>query len=326
MCTAIVYRKKSAYMGRNLDLDYSFGEKVVLTPKGYQFPLKCGVNYHTQNSMIGMATLAGTYPLYAEAVNDKGVAMAGLNFPGLAVYQESKNGMHNITPFEIIPWLLGQVSSVREAEGLLQETNLLDVPFSVNMPLAPLHFFLSDAERSIVAEPMPEGLRIFKDPFDVMTNNPPFDYHLWNVKQYRRLAISNGEALFSQKRKDSLSAYAEGMGAVGMPGDFSSTSRFIRAAFLLANAKSADQEEENVTQTFHILDAVAMPRGAVRTAQGRMDITRYSCCMNLSDGSYYYKTYENSQITKISLTQDRISSGKLSVWPLRIKQNIYRET
>lgn len=323
MCTAFVLRKKAAYFGRNMDLDVPFGEQVVITPENYLFPLKNGQAYKTHLAMIGMAAAAGTYPLYAEAVNEAGLAGAGLNFPGSAVYHDAAEGADNITPYELIPWILGQARSVREARALLKRVNLLAVPFAPDMPLAPLHFIFADREETIVAEPMADGLHIYEDPYDVMTNNPPFPYHDWNMRGYRRLQTANGDSTFAPSYD--MAPYAEGMGSMGLPGDPSSASRFVRTAFSLANAVCEDTEEACVTEAFHILDAAAMVQGTVRTAAGGLDITRYSCCVSMETGTYYYKTYWNNQITAVKLSSQLRQAKELTVYALRTRQQILEE-
>lgn len=321
MCTTVVYRKNGSYFGRNLDLDQGFGEQVVITPRRYRFPLRVEGAFQTHFAMIGMASIAGTYPLYAEAANEEGLAAAGLNFPGLAVYRDPAEGArgetYRITPYELIPWLLGQASSVDEAEALLRRAALVDLPFAEGMPCAPLHFFIADRKRSIAVEPEADGLQIYSDPFDVLTNNPPLPYHLWNIRNYRTLRPFSGKAAFAEGAGSALDPYAEGMDAIGLPGDLSSSSRFVRAAFTLANSVCGGGTDECVSQTFHVLDAVAMTRGTVRTRAGGLDITRYSCVADLSDGTFYYKTYENSGITKVPLTERARSAERLTVYPLR---------
>lgn len=325
MCTMLVYRKHGAYVGRNMDIEYGFGEKVVLTPRNYRLPLKRGGEFATDHGMIGMAAVAGNFPLYAEAVNEAGLAMAGLNFPGTAVYHPAMDGRDNITPFELIPWILGQAGTVDEAEALLRKVNLLNVPFGPNMPLAPLHFMVADKTRSIVAEPMEEGLRIYEDPYDVMTNNPPFPYHDWNMRGYRHLGAKSGKETFAPAGEYPLTPYAAGMASMGLPGDPSSASRFVRASFGLVNSESGESEAECVSQVFHVLDSVAMTAGTVITDAGKADITRYSCCMNLGYGTYFYKTYGNSRITKIQPKKQDFLGDSLKIWPLRTEQDFFEE-
>lgn len=314
MCTSLKYVNGDCYFGRNLDLEYSFGEKVVITPRGYGFKLRKEEVLNTKYAMIGMATVAGKYPLYAEAVNEKGLYIAGLNFPGNAVYNDETDGKLNITPFEFIPWLLGNFATVDEAEESIKNINLININFAENMPLAPLHWMISDRERCIVVEQRKDGLNIFENEYNVLTNNPPFEYHRWNMNNYINLTNTTPENRFSQKLD--LSTYSRGMGSIGLPGDVSSASRFVRAVYNLSNSESTKSERSSVSQVFHVLDSVAMIRGAALTPEGKSDMTRYSCCINADKGIYYYKTYENCRITAIDMTGENIDGDSLTVFEL----------
>lgn len=320
MCTAIAYRKTDLYFGRTLDVAFSFNEHVVITPRNYLFKFRHAASYSAHFALIGMAAVVQDYPLYYEAVNEKGLAMARLNFPQNACYRAPEAGKDNIAVFELIPWLLGQAATLADARKLLARLNLTDIPFSQDFPTAPLHFMISDHTGSIVVEPRAQGLEIFDNPYDVMTNNPPFEYHVWNMQRYMQLSPSNGVNRFSAQYE--LAPYAVGMGAEGLPGDASSTSRFIRAAFNLTNSYSADNESDNVTQFFHILDSVAMVKGATLTDDGKYDFTLYSCCINADKGIFYYTTYNNRQITAISLHGADLSADTLAVYPLNDAQRI----
>lgn len=319
MCTSITWRRGDTYFGRNLDLELSYGEKVVVTPRNHQFLLKNGQEYRNRYALMGMGLAVQDYPLYYEAFNEKGLAMAGLNLPVSAVYQDRKEGMDNITPFELLPWILGQATTVAEVRTLLSRLNLLKVPFGPEMPLAPLHFMISDCKESIVVEPVQEGLRIYDNPYEVMTNEPPFEFQLWNLQQYRHLSPKNQETAFTAR--NSMQSYAVGMGAVGLPGDASSISRFVRAAFHLENSDCEDTEAACVGQIFHVLDSVAMVKGATFTDHGKQDITVYSCCMDLEKRRYYYKTYDNSQITVLHMDHAHLDGEHLTVYELNRTQN-----
>lgn len=320
MCTSLCYRKQDLYLGRTLDLDFSYNEQVVITPRNFRFDLRSGQVLRTRYAMIGMATVMNDYPLYYEASNEKGLCMAGLNFPGVAEYYEPLEGADNITPFEFIPWVLGQAQSLEEVRVLLDRINLSNIPFAPAVPLAPLHFMISDQKASIVVETMADGMHIHEDPYDVMTNNPPFEYHLWNTRNYRNLSPHNGSNRFSSQYD--LPTYAVGMGAIGLPGDTSSASRFVRAAFNLANSYSEDSETSNVGQVFHILDSVSFVKGATFTNENNMDSTRYSCCINADKGIFYYKTYNNSQITAIRMDHADLNSPNLIAYDLVDEQQI----
>ena len=246
--------------------------------------------------------------------------MAGLNFPGNACYLSRKEGMENIAPFEFIPFIIGNCSSVEEAVAVLKNTILINEPFNDFLPLAPLHWIISDQKRSIVVEPMSHGLKIFDNPVGVLTNNPTFDYHLTNLNNYLNLTSAPPNNRFSGKVDLSVSSI--GMGSIGLPGDLSSPSRFVRAAFTKANATEETDEGSEVAQFFHILDAVAFTKGCAVTEDGREELTIYSACMNTQKGIYYYKTYSNNQISAVYLNRADLDGSKLETFELITSQQI----
>lgn len=311
MCTAVCYRKNSSYFGRNLDLDRVYGERVVITPRNYELKMRCERAIISHYAMIGMATVVNDFPLYYEATNEKGLSMAGLNFPENAVYYEFAEEKDNITPFELIPWILAQCSCIDEAKALLGKINLVNVDFSEQLPLSPLHWMISDNKFSLVVEPLKDGLKIYDDPFEVLTNNPPFEYHYTNVSNYMGLCIGHATSQFRESIP--MKNYSLGMGALGLPGDFSSTSRFIRALFVKENSVSEDNEASNVNQFFHILNAVAMPKGCVLATED-FEYTLYSSCCNADRGIYYYTTYNNLEITAVNMHDVDLSSANLYVY------------
>lgn len=315
MCTAF---QLNGYFGRNLDLETTFGEQVVLTPRHYSFPLKNGTLFKNQYAMIGMATVVENYPLYAEAMNEKGLCMAGLYFPGNARYFPEQANKTNITPYELIPYILGQYQSVQEVKKVVDRFHLLDIPFHEKLPLAPLHWIIADQKESLILESTESGLQVYQDAFHILTNNPPYPYHQWNVHNYMHLTSSYPQDHLTGQ---SLKPYGNGFGTIGIPGDFSPASRFVKTLWLKENAVMSEKEEENISQIFHILDAVAMVKGSVKTAQNQDDYTVYSCCMSMNDGAYYYKTYENNQIHCIQM-KNKVSASQLSIYPLNRQQNI----
>lgn len=311
MCTAISARPGDCYFGRNLDLELSYGEQVVITPRNYLFHLSSVGEYRNRYALLGMAAVVQDVPLYYEAANEKGLTMAGLNFPKSAVFRAPEEDMYNVELWHLLPWVLGQSETLAQARALLERTNLSNPPGQFN---SPQHFMLSDRTGSIVVEPGEQGFVIYDDPYDVMTNEPPFQYHMWNMRNYRGLSPDNGESRFTDRYP--LDSYAVGMGAMGLPGDTSSASRFVRAAFNLANSHWSESEAENVGQIFHVLDSVAMVKGCTRTEDGKDDITRYSSCINATRGIYYYTTYGNRQITAIDLHKTDLEGAKLTCYPL----------
>lgn len=319
MCTAINLRMKNHYFGRNLDLEYHYNEEIVIMPSKFVFPFR-NLTAENNHSIIGVATIIDGIPLYYDAVNLHGLCIAGLNFPGNAYYNHPKEGFDNVASFELIPWILTQCSSVAEAKILLAKLNITNIPFGQNFPVTPLHWIISDSCESVVVEPEVKGLNIYDNPIGTLTNNPPFPYHMQNICNY--LNLTNKAPYGDLTKKMNLKPYSNGMGGIGLPGDFSSASRFVRASYLTANSVCEDKESCCVSQFFHILDTVAHPRGSV-VIQNQYEITYYSSCCNATKGIYYYKTYDNSRITAVDMHQEDLNGQMLVRYPLRTEQDIF---
>ena len=248
MCTAATYKTKDFYFGRTLDYEFSYGEQIAVTPRNYPFHFRHMGDVANHYAIIGMAHVAADYPLYYDAVNEKGVGMAGLNFVGNAYFPEVTEGKENVASFEFIPWVLGQCANMKEVRALLAKINITGTPFAENMPAASLHWIIADADEAVTVESMKDGLKIYDNPAGVMTNNPPLDQQMFLLNNYRGLSPRQPENHFSEKLP--LECYSRGMGALGLPGDLSSASRFARVAFTKMNSVSGDSEEESVGQFF----------------------------------------------------------------------------
>lgn len=320
MCTAITYKTKDTYFGRNLDLEYSYHETVTITPRNYEFCFKRAGRMKRHYAMIGMAYVVEDYPLYYDATNEKGLSMAGLNFPENAHYNMEVKGMDNIAVFEFIPWVLGQCSNINEVKNILCRLNLTDISFSRELPTATLHWIISDKEASITVESVKDGLKVYDNNIGLLTNNPPFNYQMFNLNNYMDLSVNPPENNFSKELK--LNAYSRGMGAMGLPGDLSSQSRFVKAAFTKLNSVSGDSESESISQFFHILGSVEQQKGCVCMGGGKYEFTIYSSCCNVDRGIYYYTTYENSQITGVDMYKEDLESCRLISYELVKGQQI----
>ena len=321
MCTAATYLTKDFYFGRNLDYEVAYGESVTITPRSYPFSMREAGEMRTRYAMIGMAHVQNAYPLYYDAMNEKGLCVAGLNFVGNAVYRKPIAGRDNIAQFELIPWLLGQCATVREARSLLDRINLIDTPFCDGMPLAQLHWMIADRSECITMESTADGIHVYDNPVGILTNNPPFPQQLFALNNYMQLSPKSPENRFAAELP--LHCYSRGMGALGLPGDLSSQSRFVRAAFVRMNARSGDNECASVSQFFHILGAVEQQRGCCELDGGKYEITLYSSCCNADKGIYYYTTYENQQITAVDMHHTDLDGGRLIQYPLVTEQQIY---
>ncbi len=309
MCTAVTYKTTDHYFGRNLDLEYSYKETVTITPRNYEFKFRKVDSIKNHYAIIGMAYVAGNFPLYYDAINEKGLGMAGLNFPGNADYKEIEVGKRNIAPFEFIPYILSQCSNIEETKKLLKEINIVQINFSDELPASPLHWIIADKESSITVESVKDGLKVYDNPVGILTNNPTFDIHLFNLNNY--MSLSTEKPINNFSKELNLETYSRGMGAMGLPGDLSSASRFVKATFTKMNSKSGNSESESISQFFHILESVYQQRGCVHMGEDKYEITIYSSCCNLDKGIYYYTTYENNQISGIDMNKENLDSSDL---------------
>lgn len=313
MCTAITYHGHSFYFGRTLDHERSFGEEVVLTPRRFSLPFRQSRELTRHHAILGMAHVAGGYPLYYDACNERGLCMAGLNFTGFARYGGA--GRDRIAPFELIPWILGQCSSVEQARTLLAQLQLTDTDFSDALPAARLHWLLADADACITIESVEGGLRIHDNPLGVLTNDPPFDDQLLQLTNFMHLSPRPPHNHFSDLVN--LKPYSRGMGAMGLPGDLSSQSRFVRAAFTKLNAARG-----GVGQFFRILDTVQQTPGCNRLEDGSMEHTLYTSCCDAERGVYHYTTCSRRRITAVDMHRENLDGNALIRIPLVTVEDI----
>ena len=314
MCTAATYMTRDFYFGRTLDYEFSYGDEVTVTPRSFPLRFSRMGEMKSHLAIIGMAHVAGGFPLYYDAVNEKGLGMAGLNFVGNAAYHDCAPGRDNVAQYEFILWVLSQCENLAQARELLGRINLTNIQFSEQLPVAQLHWLIADRTGAITVESTRDGLHVYDNPVGVLTNNPPFDEQLFNLNNYMRLSPRTPANTFAPGLE--LNAYSRGMGALGLPGDLSSQSRFVRVAFVRMNSRSGDSESESVSQFFHILGAVDQQRGCCDVGEGKYEITLYTSCCNADRGIYYYTTYDNHQISAVDMHREDLDGAALSRYPL----------
>ena len=313
MCTAVSFTTKDHYFGRTLDHTCSYNEEIVVAPRKFPFDFRHSGTISSHYAIIGMAHVADGYPLLYDAVNEKGLAMAGLNFVGYARYGKPAPGMDNIAQFELLPWILSRCEDVAEARTLIERLNIVDTPFSQSLPTAELHWMIADRTGAIVVEATADGLHVHDAQLGVMTNNPGFEWHMQNMSRYMHLTPCAPENMFGDTP---LQLYTNGLGAVGLPGDMSSPSRFVRAAFMRRNSVCDDSESASVSQFFHIMSTVEQPRGCCITPDGRYMTTIYTSCCNTDRGIYYYKTYDGHVINGIDMNKEYLDTDELITFAL----------
>ena len=320
MCTAATYQTKDFYFGRTLDYEFSYQEEVTVTPCNYPFRFRHMGTIPQHYAIIGMAFVQEDYPLYYDAVNEKGLGMAGLNFVGNACYYDIAPDKDNVAVFEFIPWILSQCASVSQAKDLIGRINLTKDSFSPELPASSLHWLIADREEAITVEAMADGIHVYNNPVGTLTNNPPFPQQLFRLNDYMHLSRKDPANTFAGGLD--LSHYSRGMGAMGLPGDLSSQSRFVRVSFVKMNSVSADTEEASVSQFFHILGSVDQQRGCCDVGHGEYEITIYTSCCNADKGIYYYTTYDNHRITAVDMHKEDLDGKALARYPLIREQQI----
>lgn len=309
MCTALACNFKGFYFGRTLDLDCSYGEKVVISPRNFPFSFKEEGVISSHYAIIGMGTVIDGFPLYYDAANEKGLCMAGLRFSNNAYYFDVLQNTINIAPFEFIPYILSTCKSVDDAKSVISNLNIADIPFSDKLPNTPLHWIISDKYSSITVESVKSRLIVYDNKVGVLTNNPPFPLQMHRLNNFSNLSAR--EKGVSKLGELELEQYSLGLGGLGLPGDFSSESRFVRASFLKENSFSPNDEKESVWQFFHIMQSLKIPKGCVVLESGKYHYTLYTSCIDTTRLAYYYTTYENLSLQKVCLKDEYINDFKL---------------
>jgi len=241
-----------------------------------------------------------------------------LNFPCFAHYGAEEHGKENVASFEFLPWILAQCRTVSEARFRLERLNLTADSAHPELSVTGLHWMIADRNDCITVEPMADGLHIHENPVGVLTNAPPFDAQMLHLSNYMHLSPNAPHNRFSDKI--ALRPFSRGMGAMGLPGDLSSQSRFVRAAFTKLNSRC--DEGQHVSQFFHILETVSQTRGACRLENGSSVITQYTSCCDVSTGSYCYTTYRNRRITAVQMRQEYLDSCRLYRRPISAQEDI----
>ena len=324
MCTALSFKHdNSVLFGRNMDLAWNFNQSPIFIPRNAAWLNRADAKLRPfSRAIIGMGTLIDEHPSMAEAMNESGLACAGLNFPGYAYWESHcTDGKRKLAPYDFILWVLSEHDSIAEVRKSILGIELVDIPINVKTPCPSLHWMISDKSgECIVVEKTADGLRVYDNPVSVMTNNPRFDWHLTNLCEYMSVRIEHPDD--TSWGNSVLSPLGVGAGTRGLPGDFASVSRFVRAAFANTHLPVMKNREDAVSHCFHILDYVAMVNGCVKTADFMDDQTIYSVCMDLAEGVYYYKTCHNSRISAIDLHKEDLDGSEIKRFSYPIKQDI----
>ena len=312
MCTGVRFTddKGNMFFGRNLDWSEGYGQKVVVTPKGYKYHSAFLGDLQPKYAVIGMGIIQDDVPLYFDCGNDAGLAIAGLNFPGYAQYEkDSVAGRTNIAAYEFPLWVAMNFSSVDEVMQALANVAIVAKPINDQYPVSMLHWMIGDGQKSIVVEYTAAGLQVFQNDVDVLTNQPGYKWHKENLRNYMNLSSPQPEKV--EWGNAELTAFGSGSLMRGLPGDYYSPSRFVRVAYFNTHYPEKTSEEENVSRLFHTLAGVAMIDGAAAMADGNFEKTIYTGGYSAATQTYYWNTYEDPAIQKAALSDYDLNSDKL---------------
>lgn len=317
MCTSISYLAQNghAFLGRTMDFGFELNGHPIAIPRNYQWHSQIGETYQFKYGFIGIGRKLDDY-LFADGVNEQGLAVAELYFSGEAAYAKvvpDKKGQ--LAAHEFIMWVLGNLSTVGEVKTAVKEITLVDLPSKLLQVTSPLHFIMTDATgTSIVVEPRADGLHIIDNPVGVMANSPEFEWHLTNLRNYLSLdPHSVGNKQLGSLRLDS---FGPGSGTFGLPGGYTSPERFVRAAYLRNNIQGSDSTDTNVINLFRILDNVTIPKGAKVKTDGEIDYTQYRSIMDLTTRTVYFQPYNTLQLFAARLTDELLNKTEVTEFPV----------
>lgn len=318
MCTSVALKTKDGknLFGRTMDFSVEFNESVRIIPRNFKWINVTDKNVKiSKYAFIGMSILTDNHPVFADGVNEKGLTCATLYFPGFAKYEEENiENKENVACYDFVLWTLSQFKNLEEVKKSLENVVIINTVLSILNFAPPLHWILSDKSgKSIVIERTHRGLEVFENPVGVMTNSPNFEWHLSNLRQYIGVRAKQFDNVIWNDLE--LSAFSQGSGTFGLPGDFTPPSRFVRAVYLKNNIVDINNEIEGVNGIFHILSNCEIPKGTVLKADNSCDYTLYTSVMCSESATYYYRTYENSQISAVHLFNEDLDVLYMKEFP-----------
>jgi choloylglycine hydrolase len=320
--------------GRTLEFGAPVQSKVMVVPAGLRMTGTLpdggtGLVYETKHASVGanMLGLVG----YLDGVNDAGLSLGLFYFPGYAGYAEATTGnaARALAPHEFTVWLLSSFATVEEVRAGLADVVIVATKTpglgSAEGTVAPAHIFLRDRSgRSIVIEPIDGGLRVHDAPLGVVTNAPTYDWHMTNLKTYINLTTRDVEK--GAVAGTELTALSSSAGLVGLPGDFTSPSRFVRAAIFAANAAPTKTATDTVLQAFHILNQFDIPEGSVQnSAVGTAvdEVTEWTSVADLTNLRWYFRTRSDQSIRMVDLAAAvAAAAGRIVEIPMESEQPI----
>lgn len=301
MCTAMTLQipQGNIYFGRTMDFSYPLAPQMYVAPKGWTWTNILRTHkIHNQYTFMGIGQDISPV-VFADGVNEAGFGAMALYFPGFAQYdsiEADSSDSLSLAAVELVSFLLGQCSCVEEAAAMVRNLRIVGIRDSLTGTVAPLHWMAADAKGNcLVIEKTAEGLQLMDNPAGVLSNSPDFRWHMTNLRNYMNLSP------YQQKEtawgETVLTPFGQGSGTLGLPGDFTPPSRFVRALYGKSHLLPPSSKEEAVSAFFHLMEGVSLPKGSVMTDRETADYTQYTACISLSEKTYFFRTYNNSATT-----------------------------
>jgi choloylglycine hydrolase len=304
----LIAKDDSVVHGRTLEFGVQVETSVVVVPRGYEFvgttPQGPGLPYTAKYAAVG--AIAYDNLAIMDGINEKGLAVGVFYFPGFAGYSKitEENQSKGLSPVEFSHWIVTQFATIEEVKSAL--STVVIAP-TVNKEWgdtpAPFHYIVYDNKgQSLVIEPINGKLKTYDNPLGVFTNSPTFNWHMTNLRNYINLTPVNAKPI----NLDGLTfaPFGQGSGMVGLPGDFTPPSRFVRAAIFSTTAIPSNTANEAVFQAFHILNQFDIPVGVAREKSNGVIHSDYTLVTSVKDPQalkYYFKTYGDQSIKVVDL-------------------------
>lgn len=315
---------EKSLFARTMDFTMEPDSKVIIVPRNYGIGLLEKDNKVIKNpyAFVGMGSTDISSPVLYDGVNEKGLMGAMLYYATFATYaDEPKEGSRGINPVYVVSQVLGSCATINDVVEKLASFTLLNEPNEILGFAPPLHYTFTDSTgESIVIEPDKTGITIHRPTIGVMTNSPGYEWHQTNLRAYIGVTPNPPEDITMGEFE--LTPFGQGAGGLGLPGDFTPSARFLRVAYWKKYTQQAKNETEGVTNLFHILSSVNIPKGVVMTKEGKTDYTIYTATMCAQSKNYYFKLYDNSRISAVSLMNEDLNGKELITFEWDRKQDI----
>ncbi len=332
-CTGIqLQTKDGTYVsGRTLEFGIFFETSVVVVPRGYEFTgattLGDGKKWKTKYASVG--TIIADNEVILDGINEKGLSVGSFYFPGFAKYSVTtpQNQSISMSSSDITQWIVSQFATVEEVRHAIENNEVAISPvLTPGFPpeVQPFHFIVYDRSgKSLVIEPLDGKLVLYDNPTGAMANSPTFDWHLTNLRNYIALNPNNipPVSIFGKSFKQ----LGQGSGMLGLPGDFTPPSRFVRATVFSATAIPSENAEKGILQVLHILNNFDIPVGVAREVHEGVIHSDYTMLTTARDSKnlrYYFKTYEDQTIKMVDLSKFDLDAKKIVKISTNSKQPI----